>query len=92
MNFRAKFPLDGLIMVLHAHEADFLQGLLKKKEKKLTRNFNSSFHYIDDVLSLNNSRFGYYLYCIYPKLKILLILKCLLLTITFTLKSTREEV
>jgi hypothetical protein len=34
MNFRAKFPLDGLIMVLHAHDADFLQGLLKKKLKK----------------------------------------------------------
>jgi hypothetical protein len=27
---------------------------------------NSSFRYIDDVLSLNNSRFGYYLHRIHP--------------------------
>jgi hypothetical protein len=34
------------------------QGLLKKNEKKLARCFNFTFRYIDDVLSLNNSRFG----------------------------------
>jgi hypothetical protein len=38
--------------------ADFIQGLLKKNEKKLTRSSNFTFRYIDDVLSLNNSRFG----------------------------------
>jgi hypothetical protein len=27
-------------------------------EKKLAQSFNFSFHYIDDVLSLNNSRLG----------------------------------
>ena len=27
-------------------------------EKKLARSFNFTFRYIDDVLSLNNSRFG----------------------------------
>ena len=37
-----------------------MQGLLKKSEKKLARSFNFTFRYIhvDDVLSLNNSRFG----------------------------------
>jgi hypothetical protein len=45
-------------LFLYSHEADFIQGLLKKKEKKLARSFNFTFRYIDDVLSLNNSRFG----------------------------------
>jgi CRISPR/Cas system CMR-associated protein Cmr5 small subunit len=35
-----------------------MQGLLKKNEKKLARSFTFTFRYIDDVLSLNNSRFG----------------------------------
>jgi len=33
----------------------FLQGLLKYKDRKLAGTFNSSFRYIDDVLSLNNT-------------------------------------
>ena len=45
-------------LFLLSHEADFIQGLLKKNEKKLARSFNFTFRYIDDVLSLNNSRFG----------------------------------
>jgi hypothetical protein len=32
-------------------------GLLKKNEKKLVRSFNFTFHYIDHVLLLNNSKF-----------------------------------
>ena len=43
-------------LFLHS-EADCIQGLLKKNEKKLSRSFNFTFRYIDDVLSLNNSRF-----------------------------------
>jgi hypothetical protein len=31
---------------LHAYEADFLQGFLKNKDRKLTQTFNSSFRYI----------------------------------------------
>jgi hypothetical protein len=50
-------------LFLHAYEADFLQWLLKNKERKLTQTFNSSFRFIDDVLSLNSSRFGDYLKC-----------------------------
>jgi hypothetical protein len=37
---------------------DFIQGLLKENENKLIRSFNFTSRYIDDVLSLNNSRFG----------------------------------
>ena len=42
-------------LFLHADEVDFLQELLKNKDRKLAHTFNSSFRYIDAVLSLNNS-------------------------------------
>jgi hypothetical protein len=45
-------------LFLYSHEAAFIQGLLKKNEKKLAWFFNFTFRHIDDVLSLNNSRFG----------------------------------
>ena len=45
-------------LFLYSHGADFIQGLLKKNEKKLARSFNFTVRYLDDVLSLNNSRFG----------------------------------
>ena len=51
---------------LFPNEADFIQGLPKKNEKKLARSFNFTFRYIDDVLSLNNSRFGDFVHRIYP--------------------------
>ena len=53
-------------LLLYSYEADFIQGLLKKNEKKLARSFNFTFRYIDDVLSLNNSRFGDFVDRIYP--------------------------
>ena len=40
--------------------------LLKKNEKKPARSFNLTFRYIDDVLSLNNFRFGDFVDLIYP--------------------------
>jgi hypothetical protein len=42
-------------LFLYSYEADFIQGLLKKNEKKLARFFNFTFRYIDDVLSLNST-------------------------------------
>ena len=39
---------------------------LKKNEKKIARTFNFTFRYIDNVLSLNNSRFGDIVDRIYP--------------------------
>jgi hypothetical protein len=53
-------------LLLYSYEADFIQGLLKKNEKKLARSCNFTFHYIDDVLSLNNSRFSDLVDRIYP--------------------------
>ena len=43
-----------------------IQGLLKTNKKKLTRCFNFTFHYIDDALSLNHSRFVDLVDRIYP--------------------------
>ena len=50
----------------YSYEADFIQGLLKKNEKKLAWFLNFMCRYIDDVLSLNNSRFGDFVNRIYP--------------------------
>ena len=51
----APLPAD---LFLYSYGKDFIQGLLKKNEKKLVRSFNFTFRYIDDVLSLNNYKFG----------------------------------
>ena len=53
-------------LFLYSYEADFIQGLLQKNEKKLARSFNFTFRYIDDVLTLNDARFGDFLDRIYP--------------------------
>ena len=53
-------------LFLYSYEADFIHGLLKKNETKLARTFNFTIRYIDDVLSLNNSRFGGFVDRIYP--------------------------
>ena len=53
-------------LFLYSYVADFIQGLLKKNQNKLARSFNFTFRYIDDVLSLNNSRFGDFVDRIYP--------------------------
>jgi hypothetical protein len=57
-------PLADLF--LYSYKADFIPGLLKKNEKKLARSFNFTFRYIDDVLSLNNSRIDDFVDRIYP--------------------------
>ena len=53
-------------LFFYSYEADFIQRLLMKNEKKRARSFNFTFRYIDDVLSLNNSRFGDFADRIYP--------------------------
>jgi hypothetical protein len=52
-------------LFLYSYEADFIQGLLKKSEEKLTRSFNFTFRSIVDVPSLNNFRFGDFVHRIY---------------------------
>jgi hypothetical protein len=63
MGTNCALPAD---LFLYSYEANFIQGLFKKNEKKLARSFNFTFRYIDDVLSLNNSRFGDFVDRIYP--------------------------
>jgi hypothetical protein len=57
-------PLVDLF--LYSYKAYFIQGFLKKNEMKLARSFNFTFRYIDDVLSLDNFRFGDFVDRIYP--------------------------
>ena len=45
-------------LFLYSYEADFTQGLLRKTEKKLPDPLISHSANIDDVLLLNNCRFG----------------------------------
>ena len=51
-------------LFLHSYEADPLQEIFKNKEIQLDQTIDSSFRYIDGVLSLNNSRLGEYLHFI----------------------------
>ena len=53
-------------LFLYYHKAGFIQEFLRKKDKKLTISLNFTFRYKDDVLSLNNSKFGDYVERIYP--------------------------
>ena len=68
-------------LFLYSYEADFIQGLLQKHEKKLGRSFNFKFRYTDDVISRNYSRFGNYVDRVLP-------IKLEIKNITYTALST----
>ena len=53
-------------LFLYLYEADCIQKLLHEKEKSLAVAFNSTFRYINDVLSINNYQFHFYVDSIYP--------------------------
>ena len=53
-------------LFLYTYEAEFIQTLVKSKKKKLAQSFNLTFRYIDDVLSLSNTKFEDHLHLIYP--------------------------
>ena len=68
-------------------QSAYISLLLKKIEKKLARSFNFTFRHIDDVLSLNNSRFGDFvdrIYSIELDIRIPQIQIGLLHTLTYT--------
>ena len=48
-----------------AYEAEFVQSLLKAGKKHLAQQFNFTYRYIDDALSLKNTKFAEYLE-VYP--------------------------
>ena len=51
---------------LYSYEAEFIQSLLSIGKKKLASQFNFTYRYIDDVLSINNPDFENYLGQMYP--------------------------
>jgi hypothetical protein len=50
----------------YLYESEFLQKLVKDKKIHEARAFNFTYRYIDDVLSINYSRFAEFLPLIYP--------------------------
>ena len=58
-------------LFLYSYESEFLQKLVKDKKIHEARAFNFTYRYIDDVLSINNSRFAEFLPLIYhPELEV----------------------
>ena len=53
-------------LFFYSYESEFLQKLVKDKKIHEARAFNFTYRYIDDVLSINNSRFAEFLPLIYP--------------------------
>ena len=51
---------------LYSYKAEFIQSLLSTGKKKLASQFNFTYRYIDDVLSINNPDFENYLGQMYP--------------------------
>ena len=54
-------------LFLYTYEAEFIQNLIKSGLKNTAKNFNFTFRYIDDVITLNNPRFEEYIDFIYPE-------------------------
>jgi hypothetical protein len=52
-------------LFLYSYESEFLQKLVKEKKIHEARAFNFTNRYIDDILSINNSRFAEFLPLIY---------------------------
>ena len=53
-------------LFLYSYEAEFVQSLLQAGKKHLAQQFNFTYRYLDDVLSLKNTKFPEYLEFIYP--------------------------
>ena len=69
--WRGHFPTDnrdpyGHKLFLYSYEAEFIQTLIKSGKRHLAKSFCFTYRYIDDVLSINNPKFGDYINIIYP--------------------------
>ena len=76
--WRGHFPTDNLDpystncaplltdLCLYSYEAEFIQTLIKSGKGHLAKSFCFTYRYIDDVLSINNPKFGDYINSIYP--------------------------
>ena len=54
-------------LFLYSYEVEFVKSLLKVGKKYLAQQFSFTFRYIDDVLSLKNTKFAEYLEFICPR-------------------------
>ena len=54
-------------LFLYSYENEFLDKLIKEGKRKLARKFNLSYHYIEDLISFNNTRFKEFISDIYSK-------------------------
>ena len=54
-------------LFLYSYENEFLDKLTKEGKRKLSRKFNLSYRYTDDLISFNNTRFKELISDIYPK-------------------------
>ena len=63
-NLKVKSLLADIF--LYSYEAEFIQSLLSAGKKRLASQFNFTYRYIDDVLSINNPDFENYLGQMYP--------------------------
>ena len=52
---------------LYSYENEFSDKLIKEGKRKLSRKFNLSYRYTDDLISFNNTRFKELISYIYPK-------------------------
>jgi hypothetical protein len=59
-------PSSRRFIFILIYESEFLQKLVKDKKIHEARAFNFTYRYIDDVLSINNSRVAEFLPLIYP--------------------------
>ena len=53
-------------LFLYSYEAEFIQTLIKSGKIHLAKLFCFTYRYIDNVLSINNPKFGDYISIIYP--------------------------
>ncbi len=53
-------------LYLSAYEFEFVQNLMSSKRLYLARQFNHTYRYIDDLISINNPNFAVHVHDIYP--------------------------
>ena len=68
---RGHFPTSNCApllagLFLYSYGAEFIQTFIKSGKRHLAKSFCFTYRYIDDVLSINNSKFGDYINIIYP--------------------------
>ena len=53
-------------LFLYSYESEFLDNMIRGGHRKLARSFNLCYRYTDDLIVVNNKKFGDYVKEIYP--------------------------